>query len=162
LEIKPPPPQNRRKRGGKGEFTNAKHECHPPESTDSENETKTGLTSNIKSEVNHDNEMAASWLSTSSPEGDEDTSVSSSDQETRQLSISEALEKVSLEPEAGKELVEESGNLYCPECYLPLHPDPKPEKLYIFLHALKYTTSLEEFETEMPEWAAKDWKWDQS
>ncbi|THU90456.1 pseudouridine synthase [Dendrothele bispora CBS 962.96] len=31
--------------------------------------------------------------------------------------------------------------LYCPECYLPLHPDPKPEQLYIFLHALRrYTT----------------------
>ncbi|KAF8340950.1 tRNA-pseudouridine synthase [Amanita rubescens] len=166
LNIKPPPPQNRRKRGGKGEFTNPKHVCHPPESTDAENDTKTGVTSNIKSEVNHDNETAASWLSTSSPEGDKDTLVSPNDQEAqqerRQLNMSEALEKVSLEPEAGKELVKESGNLYCPECYLPLHPDPRPEKLYIFLHALKYTTSLGGFETEMPEWAAKGWIWDQS
>ena len=166
MKIEPPPPQNRRKRGGKGEFTNPKHVCHPPEPTDAENDAKTGVTSNIKSGVNHDNEMAASWLSTSSPEGDKDTLVSLNDlevrQETRQLNMSEALEKVSLEPETGKELVEESGNLYCPECYLPLHPDPKPEKLYIFLHALKYTTSLGGFETEMPEWAAKDWIWDQS
>jgi len=51
---------------------------------------------------------------------------------------------------------------YCPECYIPLHPDPKPERLYIFLHALRYTTSLGCFETEMPEWAAEGWEWDQS
>jgi tRNA pseudouridine32 synthase len=51
---------------------------------------------------------------------------------------------------------------YCPECYLPLHPDPKPEKLYIFLHALRYTTSLGCFETDMPVWAAKGWEWDRS
>ncbi|KAL1737903.1 hypothetical protein HDZ31DRAFT_78787, partial [Schizophyllum fasciatum] len=50
--------------------------------------------------------------------------------------------------------------LYCAECYLPLHPDPKPEALYIFLHALRYTTSLGTFETEMPEWAAGDFVWD--
>lgn len=49
---------------------------------------------------------------------------------------------------------------YCPECYLPLHPDPNPTKLYIFLHALRYTTSLGSFETEMPEWAAPGWEWD--
>lgn len=48
-------------------------------------------------------------------------------------------------------------NLYCPECYLPLHPDPSPGKLFIFLHALRYTTSLGCFETEMPWWAQKTW-----
>ncbi|EED82877.1 predicted protein, partial [Postia placenta Mad-698-R] len=51
----------------------------------------------------------------------------------------------------------DGGALYCSECYLPLHPDPKPERLYIFLHALRYTTSLGSFETEIPEWAAKGW-----
>ena len=55
--------------------------------------------------------------------------------------------------------LDESGHQYCPECYLPLHPDPKPEKLYIFLHALRYTTSLGSFETEMPDWAAEGWSW---
>ncbi|KAI0048640.1 pseudouridine synthase [Auriscalpium vulgare] len=54
------------------------------------------------------------------------------------------------------------GALYCEECYLPLHPDPPPEKLYIFLHALRYTTSLGVFETEMPEWAAAEWDWERS
>jgi tRNA pseudouridine synthase 9 len=52
------------------------------------------------------------------------------------------------------------GNLFCPDCYLPLHPDPKPEKLYIFLHALKYTTSLGTFQTEMPKWAEEGWEWE--
>ena len=52
--------------------------------------------------------------------------------------------------------------LYCPECYLPLHPDPAPEKLYIFLHALRYTSSsLGAFETALPEWAAKGYVWEE-
>jgi tRNA pseudouridine32 synthase len=53
----------------------------------------------------------------------------------------------------------ESGTLYCTECYLPLHPDPEPERLYIFLHALRYTTSLGSFKTEMPTWAQEGWTW---
>lgn len=55
--------------------------------------------------------------------------------------------------------LDENGHQYCPECYLPLHPDPKLESLYIFLHALRYTTSLGSFETEMPDWAAEGWTW---
>jgi tRNA pseudouridine32 synthase len=54
----------------------------------------------------------------------------------------------------------ESGTLYCTECYLPLHPDPEPERLYIFLHALRYTTSIGGFETKMPAWADEGWAWD--
>lgn len=64
-------------------------------------------------------------------------------------------EPVNIEKHPGTEQLR-----YCPECYLPLHPDPKPEKLYIFLHALRYTTSLGCFETDMPAWAAKGWEWD--
>jgi tRNA pseudouridine32 synthase len=141
-------------RGGKGEFTNTEHEDSPL-STETETKTKTSMTA--------DHETAAASLSAGLTEGSEDNQKSPDDQENNaQLSILEALEKVSVEPEAGNDLIEESGNSYCPECFLPLHPDPKPENLYIFLHALKYTTSLGEFETEMPEWAAKDWEWDQS
>ena len=32
------------------------------------------------------------------------------------------------------------------------------EALY-FLHALRYTTGLEVFETDMSEWATEGWKW---
>lgn len=74
----------------------------------------------------------------------------------------EALARLSQMEAPPPALDPETGTLYCPECYLPLHPDPKPERLYIFLHALKYTTSLGCFETDMPEWAAEGWKWDQT
>jgi hypothetical protein len=57
---------------------------------------------------------------------------------------------------------ENDGALYCNECYLPLHPDPPPERLYIFLHALRYTTSLGVFETDMPEWAVEGWEWERA
>ncbi|KNZ72362.1 hypothetical protein J132_03453 [Termitomyces sp. J132] len=67
-----------------------------------------------------------------------------------------------MEPQAESTAVVQSDNLYCPECYLPLHPDPRPERLYIFLHAKRYTTSLGSFETDMPEWAAEGWTWDRS
>ena len=46
---------------------------------------------------------------------------------------------------------------FCPECYLPLFPDPPPDKLFIYLHALRYTTSLGTFETPMPPWARDDY-----
>ncbi|KAJ6497410.1 pseudouridine synthase [Mycena sanguinolenta] len=68
----------------------------------------------------------------------------------------------SMEAQAAATTAALSENSYCPECYLPLHPDPKPEKLYIFLHALRYTTSLGKFETPMPEWAQEGWEWDRS
>ena len=84
------------------------------------------------------------------------------DSSPQQISLEEAIEKVSLGPATGIETTSGSEQIYCPECYLPLHPDPKPEKLYIFLHALKYTISLGEFSTEMPNWAAAGWEWDQS
>ncbi len=67
-----------------------------------------------------------------------------------------------MEPVADPLAAVQTEHAYCPECYLPLHPDPKPEKLYIFLHALRYTTSLGTFETAMPEWSLEGWSWDQS
>jgi tRNA pseudouridine32 synthase len=52
---------------------------------------------------------------------------------------------------------------YCAECCLPLRPDPPPERLYIFLHALRYSTeSLGAFEAPMPDWAAEGWSWNRS
>ncbi|KAI0932696.1 hypothetical protein AcW1_000256 [Taiwanofungus camphoratus] len=62
--------------------------------------------------------------------------------------------------EVASSTVQAEEPLYCPECYLPLHPDPKAERLYIFLHALRYTTSLGSFQTDMPQWAAPGWVWE--
>jgi len=94
------------------------------------------------------------------PVFDDKPFTSTPEVEHKQLTPEEALAKLDL---AGNEIVEKQGdNTYCSECYLPLHPDPKPERLYIFLHALRYTTSLGRFETEMPEWAKEGWVWDTS
>ncbi|KAH0828955.1 hypothetical protein J3R83DRAFT_2384 [Lanmaoa asiatica] len=89
---------------------------------------------------------------------DRDTPAPPDPEDPAQLTFSEATPRLPLllapEPEADPA----TGTLYCSECYLPLHPDPKPEKLYIFLHALKYELSLGRFETEFPEWAKEGWE----
>ncbi|KAJ7198474.1 pseudouridine synthase, partial [Mycena pura] len=80
-----------------------------------------------------------------------------------QLTVAEAIDRASeIEAQTECTTLALSENSYCPECYLPLHPDPKPQKLYIFLHALRYTTSLGKFETPMPEWAQEGWEWDRT
>ncbi|KAL4079052.1 pseudouridine synthase [Scleroderma citrinum] len=92
-----------------------------------------------------------------------DNTTSSTDVECAdivpQLSFDEALARLPAMEAQAPAVDPNTGTLYCPDCYLPLHPDPIPEKLYIFLHALKYTTSLGSFETEMPEWASEGWEW---
>jgi tRNA pseudouridine synthase 9 len=46
---------------------------------------------------------------------------------------------------------------FCPQCFIPLAPDPDPDRLFIYLHALRYKTSYGHFETGMPVWAREDW-----
>ncbi|KIL68702.1 hypothetical protein M378DRAFT_99146 [Amanita muscaria Koide BX008] len=150
LKIKPPPPRNRRVRGGKGELLRTERTDTVVESTNNAGTSSLG-NQGINDRKSENNQI---------PQNQEAVE-SQAVQEPIQLTT-EAIDKIAAEDAAGKEPIEESGNLYCPECYSPLHPDPKPEKLYIFLHALKYTTSLGEFETETPEWAAEGWEWDQS
>ncbi|KAH9956413.1 hypothetical protein BC827DRAFT_1139501, partial [Russula dissimulans] len=43
----------------------------------------------------------------------------------------------------------------CGVCYWPRRPALPSEKLYIFLHAIWYPTSLGMFEIDMPEWVAE-------
>ncbi|KAJ7799953.1 pseudouridine synthase [Mycena olivaceomarginata] len=95
------------------------------------------------------------------PPASEDPSAPPQPPQPPQFTVAEAVERASeMEAQAEANTISLSENSYCPECYLPLHPDPKPEKLYIFLHALRYTTSLGKFETPMPEWAQEGWEWD--
>ncbi|KAG5653792.1 hypothetical protein H0H81_010462 [Sphagnurus paluster] len=149
LELKPPPPSNRRKRGGHAKFVD--------EALNRAMETIT---------INEPTDSSASSQPTAtSPErsSSQPELVSIPAEAQDQLSDKEALDKASvMEPLVEITPVKQSDNLYCPECYLPLHPDPKPERLYIFLHALRYTISLGTFETDMPEWAAEGWTWDRS
>lgn len=145
MAIEPPPPQNRRKRGGRakiiteGKLDNAISESATPESA--------------TLSATHSHSDGSSVECELEPHGFL----------SQQLTTEDALNKVaSVEQVSDLNSIIQSDNLYCPECYLPLHPDPKPEKLYIFLHAMKYTTSLGAFSTEMPEWAAEGWVWDRS
>jgi len=91
---------------------------------------------------------------------DSDTLASAEPADPEQLSFCEAVSRLPSLVAPEPEVDPATGTLYCPECYLPLHPDPKPEKLYIFLHALKYELSLGCFETAMPEWAKEGYQWE--
>ncbi|KZT67634.1 pseudouridine synthase [Daedalea quercina L-15889] len=157
----PLPPQNKRKRGGPVQMPVPQHEA---------DET-------VGASRGDDNADAA------------DNDMPQMEEQRPQLTVEEALVKLesyrtpplsvlspptdspsllptplsdSSPPPTAEASAEVDAASYCPECFLPLHPDPRPERLYIFLHALRYTTSLGSFETEMPEWAAEGWTWDRS
>lgn len=50
---------------------------------------------------------------------------------------------------------------FCPECYVPQPDDPDPETLFIYLHALSYTTErLGKWSTPLPRWAGEEWDGD--
>ncbi|EST04785.1 Pseudouridine synthase, RsuA/RluB/C/D/E/F [Kalmanozyma brasiliensis GHG001] len=59
---------------------------------------------------------------------------------------------------AWQKRVREQSSDFCPECKIPLLPDPRPEELYIYLHAIKYWTDEWSFEDALPWWAREDWK----
>ncbi|CAB4492383.1 pseudouridine synthase [Rhizophagus irregularis] len=48
----------------------------------------------------------------------------------------------------------------CEECTIPNFPDPKPDQLFIWLHALKYEVSGCKYETQLPYWAKDDFDGD--
>jgi hypothetical protein len=50
---------------------------------------------------------------------------------------------------------------FCKQCFVPLPDDPDAETLFIFLHALKYSTkNLGTWETPLPRWAGDNWDGD--
>ncbi|KAG6865469.1 hypothetical protein C0991_002296 [Blastosporella zonata] len=149
LALKPPPPSNQRKRGGHARFMDEKL-------------NRAMDLAGLAPVTSPSSSTTTSSVATPSELATPESEVAST-QQPGQLSDDEVLQKVAtMEPQAESTAVVHSDNLYCPECYLPLHPDPKPERLYIFLHAKKYTLNLGSFETEMPEWAAEGWTWDRS
>ncbi|KAF6761201.1 tRNA-pseudouridine synthase [Ephemerocybe angulata] len=140
LVVTPPPLQRRRIRGNKAGFVNK-----PP----GEEEQEQGASTEVSAEGSAEGSEAATT-----------PAVEAAPQYTTE-EIKEKIDALEPLPDVNT-LTEPDAVRFCPECYLPLHPDPKPEKLYIFLHAKKYTTSLGAFETGMPEWAAEGWEWDRS
>lgn len=50
---------------------------------------------------------------------------------------------------------------FCKQCFTPLADDPDAETLFIFLHALKYSTkNLGTWQTPLPRWAGEVWDGD--
>ncbi|GAA5841071.1 hypothetical protein JCM5353_001372 [Sporobolomyces roseus] len=56
----------------------------------------------------------------------------------------------------GEEGTEEEG--FCTKCFTPLLPDPKPEQLFIWLHAMRYTTIEWDWKSALPEWAESSYE----
>ena len=47
---------------------------------------------------------------------------------------------------------------FCEDCFVPVADDPDPETLFIFLHAMRYTTpNLGAWATPLPKWAEVGW-----
>ncbi|BGP21182.1 drap deaminase [Rhodotorula toruloides] len=47
---------------------------------------------------------------------------------------------------------------FCSICFTPLHPDPKPEALFIWLHAMRYKTIDWDWSSELPYWAEETYE----
>lgn len=162
--IPPPPPQNRRKRGGPVQVitpTDVSSSTVDSPALDSSS-TEGTADGNDETKVPPPDARFADW----SP--DAYASLKPETDGKSQVSLEFATAKA-INDQAAENPATLLGNhpgtddpRYCPDCYLPLHPDPKPESLYIFLHALRYTTGLGTFETEMPAWAAPDFEWDRA
>ncbi|KAH9044132.1 hypothetical protein EDB84DRAFT_1576401 [Lactarius hengduanensis] len=136
------PPQNRRKRGGPA-WADAKQPTDTPPDEQQQQQQSAPLTEEEALAIlDPASPPAENPLLRVAPPPDAPTESGRAKQAAAQITVQE----------------ENDSALYCGECYLPLHPDPSPERLYIFLHALRYTTSLGVFETEMPDWAAKGWQ----
>ncbi|GAA5974405.1 hypothetical protein JCM11641_005264 [Rhodosporidiobolus odoratus] len=47
---------------------------------------------------------------------------------------------------------------FCKTCFTPLLPDPRPEQLFIWLHAMRYHTVEWDFQSELPYWAEETYE----
>lgn len=154
--VAPPlPPQNRRRRGGTVEDAVFVEDPQEAVTDATPVEDLPAPPVETASEALEGEEIATP----AEPTEPDIPQISQEDAEAKVMEY-QAMLDAGLKPEEAKK--EAAQMSYCSECYLPLHPDPNKEKLYIFLHALRYTTSLGCFETDMPVWAAKGWEWDRS
>ena len=150
----PLPPQNKRRRGGPA-LTSVASQDETARSATAETESATDKGEPHTNQITV--EDVAALASRLSAEPSITTTAATSDAPTPDPTPPPVAESSAA---ATDPVTDADGMLYCSECFVPLHPDPKPESLYIFLHALKYTTSLGTFETEMPEWTAEGWEWE--
>ncbi|KAH9994297.1 pseudouridine synthase [Russula vinacea] len=124
------PPQSRRKRGG-------------PAWTNTETETEPEIPAVAAAPLTEEEALALLDPSSESQRADHPLLrvAPAPDAPTESGRAKQAAAQIAVQEE-------NDGALYCSECYLPLHPDPPPERL------------LGVFETEMPEWAAEGWEWE--
>ncbi|GAA6000039.1 pseudouridine synthase family protein [Rhodotorula paludigena] len=47
---------------------------------------------------------------------------------------------------------------FCSTCFTPLMPDPRPEQLFIWLHAMRYQTTEWDWSSELPYWAEAEYE----
>lgn len=47
---------------------------------------------------------------------------------------------------------------FCETCFVPTLKDPVKAQMFIWLHALRYSTIEWDFKSEMPDWAREDWE----
>ncbi|GAA6022156.1 hypothetical protein JCM11491_005108 [Sporobolomyces phaffii] len=59
---------------------------------------------------------------------------------------------------AAGETADEEGGGFCRKCFTPLIPDPRPEQLFIWLHAMRYTTTDWDWKSALPYWAEPSYK----
>ncbi|TKA56452.1 hypothetical protein B0A53_02023 [Rhodotorula sp. CCFEE 5036] len=59
-------------------------------------------------------------------------------------------------PDSSDATSEDGG--FCSTCFVPLVPDPRPEQLFIWLHAMRYTTTEWDWSSALPYWAADDYE----
>ncbi|BGO88440.1 hypothetical protein JCM10020v2_000055 [Rhodotorula toruloides] len=76
------------------------------------------------------------------------------------------LMSIDADPEVVSSAAEEDGAAerageadgFCSTCFTPLHPDPKPEALFIWLHAMRYKTIDWDWSSELPYWAEETYE----
>lgn len=51
------------------------------------------------------------------------------------------------------EEVDEGDGTFCTNCFVPIVPDPRPDQLFIWLHALRYKTTEWDYQSELPYWS---------
>lgn len=77
--------------------------------------------------------------------------ITSIDESSGKVRIKDTLPTIDLE-------ADEPDSSFCDECFVPLVEDPKPDELFIWLHALRYKTTEWDWSSELPSWAVEEEK----
>ncbi|GAA94995.1 uncharacterized protein L969DRAFT_97569 [Mixia osmundae IAM 14324] len=76
----------------------------------------------------------------------------------RDMTLAPSRGFVSNDNDLTKDVLHDADGPYCVRCHLPLLPDPRPDQLFIWLHALRYSSEDWDYSSELPTWAREDWQ----